>query len=122
MARGIEEQMTIATDRAEIVRRFEVLLDSALAGEDPPAGIGTEILESVLRDSSDSNDDTASSRQCDSYALWAAMTALTPCADGCVLLRFQNAIRQEGPALTSARASTAAAQASRSAGSKRAAR
>ena len=69
--------MTIATDRAEIVRRFEVLLDSALAGEDPPPGIGAEILESVLRDSSNPNDDTASSRQCDSYALWAAMTALT---------------------------------------------
>jgi hypothetical protein len=76
VARGIEEQMTIATDRAEIVRRFEVLLDSALAGEDRPAGIGAEILESVLRDSNPS-DDTASSRQCDSYALWAAMTALT---------------------------------------------
>ena len=69
--------MTIATDRAEIVRRFEVLLDSALAGEDPPAGIDAEILESVLRDPADLSNDTASPRQCDSYALWAAMTALT---------------------------------------------
>jgi hypothetical protein len=77
MARGIEEQMTIAMDRAEIVRRFEVLLDSALAGEDPPTGIDAEILDSVLRDSTNPSDDSASSRQCDSYALWAAMTALT---------------------------------------------
>jgi molecular chaperone GrpE len=72
--------MTFATDRAEIVRRFEVLLDSALCGEDPPAGIDAEILESVLADPSGSAspvDATGDSRDCDSYALWAAMTALT---------------------------------------------
>jgi GrpE len=76
--------MTIAMEREEIVRRFEGLLDSALAGEDPPAGIDAGILESVLRDSARPdpssvrpNDEMATSRQCDSYALWAAMTALT---------------------------------------------
>ena len=45
--------MTMATDRAETVRRFEVLLDSAVAGEAPPVGIAAEILESVLRDPAD---------------------------------------------------------------------
>jgi molecular chaperone GrpE len=73
--------MTTGTDRAEIVRRFEALLDSALAGEDPPAGIDADILESVMNHSpesipGDSPESTGASR-CDSYALWAAMTALT---------------------------------------------
>jgi molecular chaperone GrpE (heat shock protein) len=69
--------MTTGTDRGEIVRRFEALLDSALAGEDPPAGIDAEILQSVLNDNGNSGVDSAASRGCDSYALWAAMTALT---------------------------------------------
>ena len=69
--------MTIGTDRGEILRRFETLLDSALAAEDPPAGIDAEILESVLNDSPDSGGDPAGVGGCDSYALWAAMTALT---------------------------------------------
>jgi molecular chaperone GrpE len=63
--------MTPGTDRGEILRRFEALLDSVLAGEDPPAGIDADILESVLNNSSDQP------RGCDEYALWAAMTALT---------------------------------------------
>jgi molecular chaperone GrpE len=65
--------MTIGADRGEIVRRFEALLDSALAGDDPPAGLDAYILESVLNGSPQ----TATGRHCDSYALWAAMTALT---------------------------------------------
>ncbi len=65
--------MTIGADRGEIVRRFEALLDSALAGDDPPAGLDADILESVLNGSPQ----TATDGHCDSYALWAAMTALT---------------------------------------------
>ena len=64
--------MTLATDRAEIVRRFETLLDSALANEDPPAGIDAEILQSVLNNTEPRDSVDA----CDSYNLWAAMTAL----------------------------------------------
>jgi molecular chaperone GrpE len=62
--------MTIGTDREEMVRRFEALLDSALASEDPPAGIDAGIVEAVMNDS-------PHSANCDSYALWSAMTALT---------------------------------------------
>ena len=70
--------MTLRTDREEIVRRFEKLLDAALSSENPPAGIDADILESVLRDSTDqAAKDQDNSRACDSYALWAAMTALT---------------------------------------------
>lgn len=60
-------------DRSEIVRRFEALLDSALAPEAPPAGIDAEILASVMA----SGDGQSEDRRCDSYALWSAMTALT---------------------------------------------
>ena len=75
--------MTPATDRAEIVRRFEALLDAALSGEYPPAGIDADILNSVLNDSLDqaAPDEAAKAqdngRASDSYALWEAMTALT---------------------------------------------
>jgi molecular chaperone GrpE len=72
-----EGQMTLRTDREEIVRRFEALLDSALASEDPPAGIDAGIVEAVMNDSLNSASDAAAPRNCDSYALWAAMTALT---------------------------------------------
>src|SRR5258708_515322 len=65
--------MTGALDRGEILRRFEMLLDSALTAETPPAGIDGEILSSVMTGSPQPEDD----RRCDSYALWAAMTALT---------------------------------------------
>ncbi len=60
-------------DRTEILRRFEALLDSALASEAPPPGIDAEILASVMESGDDNSDD----RNCDSYALWSAMTALT---------------------------------------------
>jgi GrpE protein len=69
--------MTIGTDREEIVRRFEALLDSTLASEDPPSGIDAAIVEAVMNDSLPSAGDTAATRNCDSYALWAAMTTLT---------------------------------------------
>jgi hypothetical protein len=62
--------MTAGTDRDEILRRFEALLDSALTGEEAPSGIDAEILSSVMAGTEDD------SRRCDSYALWTAMTAL----------------------------------------------
>jgi molecular chaperone GrpE len=60
-------------DRTEILRRFEALLDSALASEPPPPGVDAEILASVMANGDDGSED----RNCDSYALWSAMTALT---------------------------------------------
>ncbi len=65
--------MTLGTDREEIVRRFQALLDAALASENPPAGIDAGILESVLSDSTSLSAQPAP----DEYALWEAMTALT---------------------------------------------
>jgi hypothetical protein len=55
-----------------ILRRFEQLLDSALAGEVPPVGIDPEILSAVAE-----GNDEDGERKCDSYALWAAITGLT---------------------------------------------
>jgi molecular chaperone GrpE len=79
--------MNTGIDRNEILRRFEALLDSALASEAPPAGIEAEILSSVMDGSSDAalngvgadvaDASAAGDRSCDSYALWTAMTALT---------------------------------------------
>jgi hypothetical protein len=69
--------MTAGTDRGEIVRRFEALLDSALAGEDPPMGIDADILEAVLNDPNHSANDPTGAHRGDSYALWTAMTGLT---------------------------------------------
>jgi len=57
-------------NRDEILRRFEGLLDEALASEEPPAGIDAELLTLATNESE-------VDRQCDSYALWAAMSALT---------------------------------------------
>jgi molecular chaperone GrpE len=66
------------TDREELVRRFEALLDTALASEPPPAGIDAVILESVLGASPDGAVKGGEKLpECDSYALWSAMTALT---------------------------------------------
>ena len=66
------------TDREELVRRFEALLDATPASETPPAGIDADILEAVLGAPPDGAvTDPDSARDCDSYALWAAMTALT---------------------------------------------
>jgi GrpE protein len=63
--------MTVSIDREEILRRFEALLDTALTVEEPPRGLDAEILALVMAGGEDD------SRRCDSYALWAAMTALT---------------------------------------------
>jgi hypothetical protein len=55
-------------DRAEILRRFEQYLDTALAGEEPPAGIPAEIL---------TGESPAETPSTDWYSMWAAVTALT---------------------------------------------
>jgi molecular chaperone GrpE len=55
-------------DRAEILRRFEQYLDTALADEGPPPGIPAEIL---------SGDAPAEGSPTDWYTMWAAVTALT---------------------------------------------
>ena len=63
--------MIASLDRDGIVRRFEALLDSALSAEAVPAGIDGEILAAVIEGGEHEQ------QRCDSYALWAAMTALT---------------------------------------------
>ena len=40
--------MTAGLGRDEILRRFEALLDSALASEAPPAGIDAEVLSLAM--------------------------------------------------------------------------
>jgi molecular chaperone GrpE (heat shock protein) len=60
--------------REEILHRFEQWLDDAFAAEPPPAGLDGEILAAL---SAENGDATQEDRICDSYALWAAMTALT---------------------------------------------
>ena len=57
-------------NRDEMLHRFERLLDEALASEEPPAGIEAELLALA-------GGDPEAERQCDSYSLWAAVTALT---------------------------------------------
>lgn len=61
--------------RDEILRRLEVWLDTALAAEEPPAGIDAELLSAIGSNGEDGNGVVDQGR--DSYALWAAMTALT---------------------------------------------
>lgn len=67
--------MTAEMSRDEILRRFEKWLDGALTGEDPPGGIDAEILSALVADGSEENGWL--DRRCDSYTLWASMTALT---------------------------------------------
>jgi molecular chaperone GrpE (heat shock protein) len=57
-------------NRDDILHRFETLLDEALESEAPPAGIDAELLELA-------GTGAEADQQCDSYALWAAVTALT---------------------------------------------
>ena len=64
--------MTAQMNREEILHRFEQLLDSALA-EEAPAGIDPEILSALAGGDADDG----GLRRCDSFALWAALTALT---------------------------------------------
>ncbi|MBZ5623620.1 MAG: nucleotide exchange factor GrpE [Acidobacteriia bacterium] len=56
-------------DRNEILRRFEQCLDTALAEEDPPAGIPAELLSAP--------EPAADGSAMDWYTMWAAVTALT---------------------------------------------
>jgi molecular chaperone GrpE len=60
-------------NRDRILRRFEQWLDEALAAEGPPGGIDGEILSALT---ADDEGDGEADRRCDSYALWAEMTAL----------------------------------------------
>ena len=61
--------------RDEILRRFEAWLDGTLASEEPLGEIDTEILRAVM--DAGEEDSSESDRRCDSYSLWAVMTALT---------------------------------------------
>src|SRR5271156_5836872 len=72
--------MIAQMNRDEMLRRLEQLLDSALVGsaeedvpsEAPPAGIDPEVLAAMA-----GGENPEVERRCDSYALWAAVTALT---------------------------------------------
>jgi molecular chaperone GrpE (heat shock protein) len=74
MAGGTESEVSAEINREQILRRFEQWLDDALASEEPPGGIDGEILSALAADSEGTGE---LDRSCDSYALWAAMTALT---------------------------------------------
>jgi GrpE len=56
-------------DRKEILNRFESWLDSAIAGEAPPAGIPDEIVTG--------NSETRETDPTDFYSMWASVVALT---------------------------------------------
>ena len=70
MVGGFEAQVNL--DREEILRRFEVWLDSVLAAEEPPQGLPAELLSSLTADAK-----SISNGRCDLYSMWAAVTALT---------------------------------------------
>jgi hypothetical protein len=60
----------VSLDREEILRRFEVWLDSVLATEEPPQGLSAELLSSLAAES-------IGNGRCDLYTMWAAVTTLT---------------------------------------------
>ena len=61
--------------RERILRRFELWLDEILDSEQPPEGIAAEILEQLETDVPP--DASREGRtDCDSYALWSAMTVM----------------------------------------------
>ncbi len=66
--------MNSAVSRDEILRRFESWLDMALTAEPPPGGIDADLLSAIA---SSDGEDGAMEPGHDSYALWAATTALT---------------------------------------------
>ena len=70
MVGGLEGEVSL--DREEILRRFEVWLDSVLAAEEPPQGLPAELLSSLAAEPK-----PISNGQCDLYSMWAAVTALT---------------------------------------------
>jgi molecular chaperone GrpE (heat shock protein) len=62
----------VSLDREEILRRFEVWLDSVLAAEEPPQGLSAELLSSLAGEPK-----PISNGRSDLYSMWAAVTALT---------------------------------------------
>jgi molecular chaperone GrpE len=62
----------VSLDREEILRRFEVWVDSVLAAEEPPQGLSAELLSSLAAEPK-----PISNGRCDLYSMWAAVTALT---------------------------------------------
>ncbi len=62
----------MSLDRQEILRRFEVWLDSVLGAEEPPQGLPAELLSSLMTEPQAVNDGRS-----DLYSMWAAVTALT---------------------------------------------
>jgi molecular chaperone GrpE (heat shock protein) len=69
-------------EREEIVRRFEAWVDGVLAREQPPQGVDEQILAAVSDPGEhgspvESGVGGALDRSVDSFALWAALTALT---------------------------------------------
>jgi hypothetical protein len=71
LAGGFEGEVIL--DREEILRRFEVWLDCVLATEDPPPGVGGDLLSSLLG----TEPKPLNNGRCDLYSIWATMTALT---------------------------------------------
>jgi molecular chaperone GrpE len=67
--------MIATISRDEILRRFEEFLHRATASEEPPRGMDAEILSAIAAGTAEQSDEL--DRRCDSYALWAAMTALS---------------------------------------------
>jgi len=61
--------------RDEILRRFEQWLDGVLAAEEPPQGVDAELLAALASGAQPEN--AAPEGGADSYALWAAVTAVT---------------------------------------------
>lgn len=70
MVGGLEGEVSL--DREEILRRFEVWLDSVLAAEEPAQGLSAELLSSLVAEPK-----PISNGRCDLYSMWAAVTALT---------------------------------------------
>jgi molecular chaperone GrpE len=62
----------MSLDREEILRRFEVWLDSVLADEEPPQGLSAELLSSLEAEAK-----PIGNGHSDLYSMWAAVTALT---------------------------------------------
>jgi hypothetical protein len=62
----------VRLDREDILRRFEVWLDSVLAVEEPPQGLSAELLSSLAAEPKPIRNGRS-----DLYSMWAAVTALT---------------------------------------------
>lgn len=59
------------------MRLFERWLDEALAAEERPDGIDAELLAALDDDAFEPGEEDSRRREADSYAVWAALTALT---------------------------------------------